>query len=201
MKFDAASVLDATVLFRFMSVISYDMRPLIYKQVWGPPSHPEYRHNSIREALKDFDLVRVRGTEIESLREALHRKTVKAKQLPGEKFPLDIHDWGEKGKVDHARGLKELAERVERIAQLLSDLPTTGDVTTFYSEIDGIHGFWPGTYLRDHPVPCAMLWDWIFKNPSRRLTACFRRDSERVCCSNSRFAARVWGYQDWSFVE
>lgn len=62
MGFSASTVLKPEILFRFMSVISYDMRALGYNQVWGPLNHQEFDGSSVRQALEELglDLNRVR---------------------------------------------------------------------------------------------------------------------------------------------
>jgi tetratricopeptide (TPR) repeat protein len=140
MGFSHETILDPNVLFRFLATLSYDMRPLSYQQVWGPPNHPEFDNNSVRQALEHLgiELAIVKKIDEETLREKLRSKELMVRE---NKFRMDVHDWGERGSIDHARGLKELAANVENIAGLLNDLKLAGSIGEVYDAIDSIPGF------------------------------------------------------------
>lgn len=139
MGFTAETILDPVVLFRFMSIISYDMRPLSYQQVWGPPNHPEYDGNSVRQALQELgvDLDVVKGMDAETLQNRLQGKTLNVRGTP---FQMRYHQWT-RTRIDHSRGLKDLASKTEEIAHLLKDLPKTKSVQAVYHLIDSVYGF------------------------------------------------------------
>jgi len=144
MGFSASTVLKPEVLFRFMSVISYDMRPLSYEQVWGPPNHQEFDGNSVRQALEELglDLNRVRQLDENRLREMLRKKHLRVND---EVFSIHLHVWPEGGRVDHAKGLTQLGTNTETIAGLLRDIPVTGNIQQLYEAIRSprVHGFGP----------------------------------------------------------
>jgi len=142
MGFSRETILDSSILFRFMSIISYDMRPLSYRQVWGPPHHPEFDNNSVKQALEQLglDLTSVREMEEETLRKKLHSRVLK---LRNDIFRMDVHDWKERGYIDHATGLKDLANNIDTIARLFKDLAASRDIKQLYDTIDSIRGFGP----------------------------------------------------------
>jgi tetratricopeptide (TPR) repeat protein len=147
MGFSRETILDPSILFRFMSVISYDMRPLSYRQVWGPPNHCEFDNNSVKQALEQLglDLTSVREMEEETLRQKLRSRELK---LRNDIFRMDVHDWKERGCVDHATGLKDLANNVDTIARLFRDLATSRDITEIYDAIRSIRGARARTSIR-----------------------------------------------------
>jgi len=142
MGFNQENILDANVLFRFMATLSYDMRPLSYQQVWGPPNHPEFSNNSVKQAL---DQLSIELTIVERMDESALWEKLRGKELMvrEEKFRMNVHDWKDRGSVDHARGLKELAVKVKGIAELLKNLRSTGNIEAVYKAVDSIFGFGP----------------------------------------------------------
>jgi hypothetical protein len=133
--FTRANILDPSVLFKFMSIISYDMRPLGYQQVWGPPNHAEFDGNSIKQSLEKLriDYCSVREMDQDNLRDKLRDTAIIVR---GEPFKMDST-----AHIDHARGLKELASRTENICELLRSLERTGNVQGLSECIDSVHGF------------------------------------------------------------
>jgi len=133
--FTHANVLEPATLFRFLSCVSYDMRPISFRQIWGPPDHMEFAANSVREALdhSGITLETVCSLAYDDLAEKLRSLTVK---LQGR--PMDLHVIG---LVDHAKGLQQLARRTHTISVVLGDLPLTHDVGRLRETIDDIHGF------------------------------------------------------------
>jgi hypothetical protein len=133
--FTDANILEPTTLFRFLSCVSYDMRPISFRQVWGPPDHREFAGNSVREALDHagITLENVCSMSYDDLAEKLTSLTIK---LHG--HSLSLH---EIGLVDHAKGLQQLARRTHTISVVLGDLPTSHDAIRLRDAIDDIHGF------------------------------------------------------------
>jgi len=58
---------------------------------------------------------------------------------------MHLHVWPEGGRVDHAKGLAQLATSIETIAGLLRDIPLTGNIQQLYEAIRSprVHGFGP----------------------------------------------------------
>jgi hypothetical protein len=133
--FTAKNVLEPAILFRFLSCVSYDMRPISFKQIWGPPDHKEFGGNSVREALDcaGVTLDAVCSMPGEDLAEKLESLTVNVRGCP-----VSLH---EINNIDHALGLQQLARRTHTISVVLGDLPISHDVGRLRDTIDDIHGF------------------------------------------------------------
>lgn len=133
--FTYANIRDPSTLFRFLSCVSYDMRPISFRQIWGPPDHKEFAGNSVREVLDNGGITweAVSSLSYDDLAGKLRALTVR---LHGR--PMDLHVIG---LVDHAKGLKELARRTHTISVVLGDLSMTHDVGRLRGTIDDIHGF------------------------------------------------------------
>jgi len=111
------------------------MRPISFKQIWGPPDHTEFQGNCVREALDHggITLDRVLSVSYEDLAQKLKSLTINVRGCRINLYETDL--------VDHARGLRELARRTHTVSVLLGDLEITRDVGRLRDTLDEIHGF------------------------------------------------------------
>ena len=148
--FTRDNILNPEVLFKFMAIISYDMRPLSYEQVWGlTEDHREFNGNSIRQVL---DEIGITLSSVNRMSENELRQRLKTAFVKNQRFGilyLDKHNHIERQpayyarlpNVDHAKGLKQLASKIDKICDMFKKLELTGDILSIYCSIQNIHGF------------------------------------------------------------
>ncbi len=131
--FNYRNLRSPEILFHFLSVLSYDMRPFNAEEVWGWDARPRATDVSIIETLEKegLTLAVVDSATDDQLRSRL--QPLKVRNISLSKI----------GEVDHARGLKQLSRSVVRMAWLLDNLEQSGRVTELRNQIDDVHGFGP----------------------------------------------------------
>ncbi len=130
--FTYQNVVHPDVLFRFLAILSYDMRPYFsYEDAWGPDDPSKSKKDSV---MVIFDREGVNLDFVESASEPDLRLKLKGQRVHG----LSLEKIGS---VDHAKGLKELAMRTRRMVQLLETLDQPNHVIELRHTIDDVHGF------------------------------------------------------------